>query len=277
MIENKFSVLMSVYNKEKPEYLDLALKSNLEAQTLKPNEMILICDGTLTEELYNVISKYEAKYSSIFRVFKLSENVGLGRSLRFGLKKCRYELIARSDSDDICAAERFEIQINFLEEHPEVDIVGSYIDEFNHCCNNPDRVKILPLTHEKLAKLAKFRNPVNHMSAMFRKSAVISAGSYMHLPCAEDYFLWVRAICGGSRIANIDKILVHARIGNGMELRRGDRAYINSWKMLGRYMLEKNMINRFEYIINMIAVRSFVYMPPILKRLIYKTILRKSP
>lgn len=137
--------------------------------------------------------------------------------------------------------------------------------------------KDAPLTHEKLVKLAKFRNPVNHMSAMFRKSSIISAGSYMHLPCAEDYFLWVRAICGGSRIANIDKILVHARIGNGMELRRGDRAYINSWKMLDRYMLEKSMINRFEYILNMIAVRWFVYMPPILKRLIYKTILRKSP
>ena len=76
---------------------------------------------------------------------------------------------------------------------------------------------------------------------------------YMHLPCAEDYFLWVRAICGGSRIANIDKILVHARIGNGMELRRGDRAYINSWKMLDRYMLEKSMINRFEYILNSVS------------------------
>ncbi len=277
MTNSKFSVLMSVYNKEKPEYLDLALKSNLENQTLKPNEMILICDGVLTEELYNVISKYEMKYSGIFKVFRLTENVGLGRALRFGLEKCKYELIARSDSDDICVSERFEIQINFLEKHPEIDIVGSYIDEFKCCWNSPDRVKTLPLTHEKLVKLAKFRNPVNHMSAMFRKSSIISAGSYMHLPCAEDYFLWVRAICGGSRIANIDKILVHARIGNGMELRRGDRAYINSWKMLDRYMLEKSMINRFEYILNMIAVRWFVYMPPILKRLIYKTILRKSP
>lgn len=268
---------MSVYNKEKPEYLDLALKSNLEDQTLRPNEMILVCDGRLTAELYSVIAKYKSKYSNTFRVFRLSENVGLGRALCFGLEKCRYELIARSDSDDVCAPERFEIQTKFLEEHPEIDIVGSYIDEFNHCWENPDRVKILPLTHEKLVKLAKFRNPVNHMSAMFRKAAVISAGSYVHLPCAEDYFLWIRAICNGSRISNIDKNLVHARIGNGMEIRRGDRSYIKSWRILNRYMLSKNMVNRFEYIINMIAVRCFVYMPADLKQLIYKTILRRGP
>lgn len=109
-----FSVLMSVYFKENPEYFDLALKSNLLDQTLKPSEFILVCDGPLNIELEKVIEKYSELFPEIFKVYRLSKNGGLGEALNYGLKKCMYEIIARSDSDDICVAERFEKQIEFL-------------------------------------------------------------------------------------------------------------------------------------------------------------------
>ena len=126
----KFSVLMSVYAKENPEHFWLALHSNLVEQTLLPDEMVLVCDGPLTPELDAVIAEYQEKCPAILRVHRLSENGGLGKALNSGMEQCRYDWIARADSDDVCDAHRFEIQMNYLQEHPEVDILGSCIDEF---------------------------------------------------------------------------------------------------------------------------------------------------
>ena len=114
-----FSVLMSVYYKESAEYFNLALLSNLVNQTVTPTEMVLVCDGKLTDELENIISIYQEKFSDILKVYRLEENVGLGKALNYGLSKCTYELIARSDSDDICAENRFEKQLLYLSTHDQ--------------------------------------------------------------------------------------------------------------------------------------------------------------
>lgn len=270
-----FSVLMSVYYKESAEYFNLALLSNLVNQTVTPTEMVLVCDGKLTDELENIISIYQEKFSDILKVYRLEENVGLGKALNYGLSKCTYELIARSDSDDICVENRFEKQLLYLSTH-DLDIVSSAIDEFDSDYIKPLRCKKLPVSHEEIVKMAKFRNPINHMSVMFKKSSIIDAGSYMHLPYVEDYYLWVRAINNGAKLANIDEVLVHARVGNGMEKRRGNKVYISSWKTLSGFMLNNKMINKAEYLKNMISVRVFVYMPSRLKRFVYRHILRKA-
>ena len=134
----------------------------------------------------------------------------------------------------------------------------------------------MPLIHKKLVKMAKFRNPLNHMAVMFRKDAILSVGSYRHIPYIEDYELWVRAIVNGYKIANVGQYLVHARVGNGMIKRRGNRQYIESWRILSRYMLENGMINKAEYLRNMIAVRVFIYMPGEIKQVVYGKLLRNK-
>ncbi|SJZ77273.1 glycosyltransferase [Anaerorhabdus furcosa] len=273
---NAFSVLMSVYYKEDPSNLELAFRSILIEQTQIPNEFILVCDGALNEKLDAVIEKYEKKFSNILKVYRQKNNQGLGKALNFGLTKCRYELIARADSDDICQKNRFEIQLIFMLQHPEISIISSYIDEFNTDYTKPQNIKKLPLKHAELVNMAKFRNPLNHMAVMFRKRDIIEIGSYHNLPYVEDYELWVRAIINGKKLANIDSVLVHARVGNCMIKRRGNREYIKSWKVLSSYMLHNGMINRFEYYRNMIAVRGFIYMSVGLKEIVYKLILRKE-
>lgn len=167
----KFSVLMSVYCKEKPEYFDLSLGSNLIKQTLRPNEFVLVCDGELTPELEAVIDKYQKLCLDVLKVYR-KENGGLGRALNFGLPKCSYSLVARADSDDICAPDRFEKQVRYFEEHPEVGIISSYIDEFNEDWKKPTHLKTLPLTHDELYEMAKFRNPLNHMSIKIGRAHV---------------------------------------------------------------------------------------------------------
>ena len=271
-----FSVLMSVYYKEQAEFLDLALKSILVDQTLQPDEFVLVCDGPLTPELDAVIDDYARRFSQILCVYRTEKNKGLGKALNFGLEHCKYELIARADSDDVCDPNRFREQLRYMDEHPEVTVISSYIDEFETDWRCAGTIKKLPLTHDELVKRAKFRNPINHMAAMFRKKDIQKVGSYHHAPYSEDYELWLRVIVNGGRLGNIDKVLVHARVGNGMVARRGNKATIKSWQVMSRYMLEHKMINRVEYARNMASIRAFVYMPVGMKEFVYKKILRKK-
>lgn len=274
-MSDKFSVLMSVYYKENPKHFDLALQHILIKQTLLPDEFVLVCDGPLTKELDEVIDKYAHVALNVLKVYRLEKNSGLGNALNFGLSKCNYELIARADSDDICVAERFEKQVAYLKEHFDVAVVGSDIREFSENINDANTYKRMPKTYRDVYHMAKFRNPVNHMTVMFRKSAIEKVGSYQHLQYIEDYYLWVRLLAGGFKIENINEPLVFARIGNGMIQRRSSKSYISSWTTLGQYMLEYRMITRSQYIKNIIAVRAFIYMPINFKEIVYKKLLRK--
>lgn len=273
ILSRKFSVLMSVYCKERPEFFDLSLESNLVKQTLRPDEFVLVCDGELTPELDAVIEKYQSMFPEVVKVYR-KENGGLGKALNYGLPKCSHSLVARSDSDDICVEDRFEKQVRYMEEHPEVGVVSSYIDEFDTDWTKPNNVKTLPLDHEELYERAKLRNPLNHLSVMMRKEVILGVGSYRHVPYAEDYDLWIRALVAGVKLGNVGQVLVHARVGNGMVERRGDKRCISSYKVLNGYMLDHGMIGMGRYMFNMMAISVFVYMPLGLKRFVYKNVFR---
>lgn len=271
----KFSVLMSVYSKEEPQYFDLALKSNLIDQTLKPDEFVLVCDGPLNEELDLVVEKYTKMFPDIFKVYRLAENAGLGNALNFGIKKCTNEIIARADSDDVCVPVRYEEQIEFLEKNQDIAVLGADIDEFIIEFNEAVNIKSMPKSNEDILKYMKHRNPINHMTVAFKKSVIEQNGSYMHMPYLEDYYLWVRVAASGFKFANLNEVLVHARVGNGRTKRRSNTQQISGWGKIGNYMLNHNMISRFEYVQNVIAIRLFVYMPAFFKDFSYKKFLRK--
>lgn len=150
----KFTVLMSVYYKEKPEYLQLALESVIN-QTVKPNEIVLVEDGKLTEELQAVITKYQQNYPDIFKTYALQQNQGLGKALNFGMKKCSNELIARMDTDDIAELNRFELQIKEFKQDKELMLCGGQIAEF---ADNPTEItsyRSVPLKHNAILNFAK--------------------------------------------------------------------------------------------------------------------------
>lgn len=271
----RFSVLMSVYFKESPASFDLSLQSNLVDQTLQPDEFILVCDGELTPDLEIIIDKYQKQFPDILKVYR-KENGGLGKALNFGMLKCNCPIVARADSDDVSAPKRFETQMKFMEEHPEIGIISSYIDEFDSDWMIPLRIKTLPVAHEDIYRMAKVRNPLNHMAVMMRRDAVLNLGSYHHVPFVEDYDLWVRALINGVKMANIPEVLVHARVGNGMAKRRGSMELIRSWKVINKQMLEGGMIGYIAYLRNMFLITSFVLMPVRIKEFLYKNILRRN-
>jgi glycosyltransferase involved in cell wall biosynthesis len=196
------SVLMSVYQKESPSFLCECLDS-LVAQTLTADEVVIVEDGPLGVELQNVIAAYSVRLGIVS--VRLAVNVGLGESLRAGLQWCQGEFVARMDSDDICVPQRFELQIDFLKRNPRVDVVSGVWAEFDQDPSKPHSLRCLPATGEALLHYAKYRNPINHVTAVFRRAAVLAAGSYEPFPGFEDYHLWARMLMLGYSLYNLQK------------------------------------------------------------------------
>lgn len=219
----KFSVLLSVYQKEQPIFLRQSLDSIFN-QTLLPDEVILVKDGPLTDVLDEVVEEYVLKYPTL-KVVPLSENQGLGKALNEGLKHCSYELVARMDTDDIAKPERFRKQIEIFRQHPEIDVCGAWIDEFEGSIEYVKSIRKLPEKDAEIRSYANGRSPMNHPVVMFRKSAVLAAGGYRHFSLFEDYYLWVRMLMNGSKFYNIQESLLFFRFSPDMFKRRGGWKY----------------------------------------------------
>lgn len=268
-----FSVLISVYSKENFIYLRDALDSVLN-QTLVPNEIVLVKDGPLTEELESVISKYVFEYPAIFKIITLAENKGLGNALAVGINACTYKLIARMDSDDICFHDRFEKQINHMMKNSVVSVLGTSIREFNVKPNDLDTHRRLPVDFNAIKKFAKFRNPLNHPSVMFKKADVLAVNSYLNMPFFEDYFLWIRLIKNGYIIENLYEPLLHFRVGNDMIGRRHGLLYLKSELRFLAAAKSLNFINSFQYIVSILLKTPLRLIPKSLLLFIYRKFLR---
>lgn len=271
----RFSVLMSVYYKDSSEFLKLALESIYEKQTKKPDEIVIIFDGPLTDELYAVLDAFSTDKKDVIRCFPQEENRGLGEALRIGVEKCTGDYIFRMDADDISEPTRFEKQAAYLEEHPEIDVLGTATAEFNVSLDEEKRICCFPKAHKEIVKMAKRRNPMNHMSVCMRREALLACDSYKSLLLLEDYYLWLRMMIAGRKFANLEEPLVFVRVGNGFYSRRSAKVQVQGWKKLQSYMLENQFINRFDAWRNMMIVRVFVMIPPWLKKWIYTLFLRK--
>ena len=269
------SVLISVYIKEKAKNLEEALESIIN-QTLLPTELVLVKDGPLNEALDNVIAVYEKKFTKKgidFKQVALEDNKGLSVALNEGLKLCTCEYIARMDSDDISDKERLNLQLEFLENNKDIAVIGSDIAEFVEK-GKVLRVKKMPVEHEKLYKYAKLRNPLNHMSVVFRKQVVESLGGYIHLPYLEDYYLWSRLLARGEKISNISKPLVWARVDRDFAARRGGFAYFKNYILLRKKQREIKFTNFFEYILGVTVCAGMVLQPKFIRNIFY-SILRR--
>lgn len=268
----KVSVLMSVYVKERPDYLKAALDSVL-AQTYPVDEILMIQDGPLTEELYALLNDYQSKHSNI-RTFAFEKNQQLGRALAKGVELCSNELVARMDTDDIAMPDRIAKQVAYMEEHPQVHVLGGAIREFDDE-GTTDRVKLMPKTQEEIIEYVKVRNPLNHMTVMFRRSAILEVGNYQHFPFLEDYSLWSRMLAKGYQIRNLDDILVRARTSMALVKRRSGWAYYKDFAKLRKFQYELGLLNPFEYVKTSIGTFVILMLPGNLKSLLYKIFLRK--
>lgn len=211
----QFSVLMSLYIKEQPQFLVECLES-LVKQTVSATEIVLVFDGKLTEELEQIVADFSAQLPIV--IVRLEQNQGLGKALNEGLKHCQYEWVFRMDTDDICANDRFERQIAFIQQYPHTVIVGGQIAEFGRDINDIVSYRRVPTIEADIVKFTQTRCPFNHMTVAYKKSAVLACGGYQDLQ--EDYYLWIKLIGLKQKVANLGDVLVYARVGNGMVGRR---------------------------------------------------------
>ena len=274
MSSTPFSVLMSVYRKESPEFLRQALDSVFD-QTAVPAEVVLVEDGPLTDELYALLDDYGRSHPELKRV-PLPENRGLGLALQEGILHCSNELVARMDTDDISVATRFERQLAEFEKNPGIDICGSHIKEFE---GTPDHIvaeRRVPLTHDGCKRYQRRRDAFNHVSVMFRKTAVLKAGNYQHCPLMEDTLLWANMFKTGATAMNIDDYLVLVRIGKDMYERRGGMAYFKKYRKARRVIYQTGFISWWDYAYTIVIQFVVAIMPNSLRGFVFKKLLHKQ-
>lgn len=269
----KFSVLVSVYYNENPQYFRQCLDSLFD-QSLQPSEVVLVKDGKLTPELDEVITEYTAKYEGV-KVVSLEHNLGLGKALNEGLKYCSYDIVARMDTDDIAKPYRFEKQMAVFEAYPEIDVVGAWIDEFEGDISNIVSTRKLPELHSDILRYAKSRCPMSHPVVMFKKHAVAAVGGYIHFPFFEDYYLWVRMLLKGAKFYNIQESLLYFRFSSDMFKRRGGWKYAIDELRFQRQMRGMEFISFSQYMKNILLRFITRILPNALRTELYKKLLRK--
>lgn len=266
----KYSVLMSLYRKEHPEYLRLALDSMIN-QTAKPDEIVLVEDGPLTDELCKIVEEYKEQLHIVVN----NTNLGLGLALNEGLKACRNELVARMDTDDISKPERCEKQLEHFKKKPQLSIVGSYIDEFVGDPSNVISRRCVPTSSEDIYEYAKRRSAFNHPAVMYKKSDVLAEGGYRDLKRNQDVDLFGRMLYKGYKAENIGEALLWFRSSDELAARR------KSWENTKSYIAT---IKRFwkmgyssfaDYAMVAIAQSGMYIMPLKLQNWVYKKFLRK--
>lgn len=268
-----YSVLMSVYVKEKPENLRESIKSMVE-QTVEPDDFVIVCDGQLTSALYLVIDEFKEKYSYINVIYN-EKNKGLASALANGLNYCKNDIVARMDSDDIAFPDRMKLQLDAFRDK-NADIVSGTAAEFDGNIENILAYKELPKTLARIKKYARRRNPFNHPCTAFRKQQVYMAGGYLECRWFEDYYLWLRMLKRGCKAYNIKQPLVYMRAGKGMYGRRGGFKYTIAALKFRKRIYKEGFCSLGDFIVSSVTHIAVGLAPVKLRIFIYSKFLRRS-
>jgi glycosyltransferase involved in cell wall biosynthesis len=219
-----FSVLMSVYIKDSPLYLERALKSITTDQSLPAYEIVLVEDGPILDDCRSVIEQYKKDGVSKIKSVRLKDNLGLGAALNIGLNECRHDIVFRMDADDISMPERFQYQFDQIKNR-NCGVLGTIVAEFFESEQQPTGYRRVPLNHNEIVRFSRWRNPINHPSVAFRKNDVLSVGGYCDMKMFEDYYLWLRMLKAGVEINNLNVVLLKMRAGSEQHSRRSGIKY----------------------------------------------------
>ena len=260
----KFSCLIPVYDNITVKDIKNCLDSVVE-QTIKPNEIVIVVDGKVRDELIKTLKKYDVK------IYQL-EKQSLGNVLNYGIKMCKYDLIARMDIDDICLPDRFEKEIAKFKENEKLSLVGGQILEFD---DKEKKKRLVPLTKKEIIKFSKFRNPFNHMTTIFRKDTILEFGGYEDVEQFEDYYLWLKLLNNDVEVANIEDVVVLAKSDKLHIKRRGSLDYIKKMHRFEKKIYKNKFINFFEFVFNVVVRSITSLLPNILREKIYYLFLRR--
>lgn len=270
-----FSVLMSVYNKENAAYFDTSLNS-IERQTIQPTEIVLVEDGPLGSGLFAIVQKYKKIWGSRLKVIKIPKNGGLGPALRLGTKYVTTEWIARMDTDDVCVPNRFEIQLKEIKQHPDYAVIGGQIDEFVNKTNNIVGSRTVPLDEDDIYNFIKYRNPFNHPTVMINRKKLLEVGGYQPTDRLEDYNLWVQFVKNNYHVKNLNKVLVHMRVNEGLYKRRGGFKYLVNYVRMKNKWRKQGVGNYKSVLFSDMLMTVNVAVPRNVRKILYRKILHHN-
>ena len=273
----KFSVLMSVYVKESPDYLEQAFKSILW-QTVLPNEIVVVKDGLLTNELNVCIKEFQRALEQLnvpLIIIQNKVNKGLGYSLNIGVSNCHYEYIARMDTDDIAFANKFEKQLEYISSHKDVSILGTNSIEFSKE-TTALRSNYLPAEYTAIIQRLSTRNPFIHPTVFLNRLDVLNVGNYQICPYFEDYYLWIRMLNAGLFGYNLHDELLMSRVDDNLYLRRGGWKYVKAIKIFRSKIKHYKIINSYFNFLTSFAQSVIALQPNKIRKYIYTHILRRS-
>ena len=269
--EVKFSVILPILEREDILIgFPLAIESIYE-NTLRPDQVLVIIDGLVSNSFKNLILNFEKKY--LFDLIWTDKKIGLDKALNLGLSKCKNEIIFRADGDDINLKNRFEMQVPFLLNGYHV--VGSNIDEFDENGKYLSS-RIVPLSNTEIRKMITYRNPMNHMTVAFLKESILEVGAYPELYLKEDYGLWIKLLAKNKKFKNLEQALVKAKTGNRMINDRGGWRYVYSEFLLQKFLLKYKLSKVYIAIIVFLSRSLIFIIPSFLRYFFYKFFLRKK-
>jgi glycosyltransferase involved in cell wall biosynthesis len=269
----KFSLLLPVYRADRPEHLRAAVHSSVHEQTRPPSELVLVRDGGVGAELQREIDELVASCPVPVVYLPLEHNVGLARALDKGLAAASHDVVARMDADDVSVQQRFEKQLPLIE--AGADIVGAALYEFAGDIGNVVLTRVPPLDPDWIRSAARFRDPFNHPTVVYRRAAVLAAGGYQDMRLMEDYLLFARMLANGAVPANLDDPLVYYRISDGAYARRGGRAMLRAEIELQRRFRRDGITTRREFVRNVIVRGGYRLAPEWLRRLAYRRVIAR--
>ena len=215
-------------------------------------------------------------HETVIRYLPQEKNRGLGAALAIAVEAAQYPYLARMDADDIAVPDRFEKQLRFLEQHPDVAAVGGMIEDFSSDPNHVTGRRVVPLESEDIHRYMRSRNGMNHVTVMFKKEELLRVGNYQPFHLNEDYYLWVRMIQQGCQLMNIPDVLVRVRAEKEQVDRRGGFPYFRDQYRVFKYMLNTGFISWPRFLLN-ICERGTVQllMPLSVRCWFYQRFLRK--
>ena len=265
----KFSVLMAYYHGDDPGQLEEAIAS-VRNQSLPPDEIILVRDGPVGPQLAATVARCEQAPGPILVHVRLPENRGAGPAWNEGMRYCRHDLVARMDADDVSRHDRFAATVPLLAGDPSLDMVGAGISE-------DGLERPVKRTPAEIRRDARFRNPINHVTVVFRKESVRRAGGYQDFVGFADYYLWIRMLRDGCRFANIDQVVVDVRAGGDAWCkRRSGWGYIRREVYLQWLMLRWRLIGPHHFLYNVATRTAFRLLPLSWKDWLYRRLLRRG-
>lgn len=255
---------------ERAENLDACLDSIIN-QTHLPQKIVLVKDGPLSGSLDKVIDQYTGVHPNLFEIIPLPENRGLVHALNKGLASCNSEYTFRMDSDDLSMPDRFEKQLQYMQEHPEIGVLSSAIYEFKDDPTIPERIKTVVTDHDAIVKQFPWRNPINHPASCFRTALVKEVGGYPELHYLEDYYLWSKLLCRGVRFHNLAEPLYLYRFNQATLTRRGGWVNFKNECVLRWFLYQNNLSTLPVILLAMLMQLLLRFAPVWLRNILWKS------